>query len=115
MLAEDARERERFRGDDANLEIPSTQRGRGLEPDEAGADHHGALGALGGGDYGAAVGERAEGADVRAIGTGHVQANGLRAGREQQRVVVERPAAVHLALLALRLDTRGAVADDVDP
>src|SRR5689334_12027766 len=98
MLAEDALERERFRSDDVNLEIPSTQRGCGLEPDEAPADHHGALAALRGLDDRLAVGERAERVYVRAIGARHVQANGLRAGREQQRVVLERLAAVHLEL-----------------
>src|SRR5215831_4147301 len=112
MLAEDALERQRFRGDDVNLEIPSTQRGRGLEPDEAGADDHGALGVLRGGDDRAAVAERAERVYVRAIGAGHVQANGLRAGREQQRVILERLAAVHAELVVLRVDPRGAVADD---
>src|SRR5258705_10982166 len=65
MLSEDALERERFRGDDVNLEIPSTQRGRGLEPHEAAADHHGALGALRVVDDRAAVGERAERVYVR--------------------------------------------------
>src|SRR6266436_7586445 len=110
MLAEDALERERFRGDDVNLEIPSTQRGRGLEPHEAAADHHGALGALRVVDDRAAVGERAERVYVRAIGAGDVQANGVRAGREQQRVVLERLAAVDLELLVLRVDPRGAAA-----
>ena len=114
MLAEDTLEWERFRGDDVNLEISSPERGRGLEPDEAAADHHGALGALRGVDDRAAVGERAERVYVRAIGARHVQADGLRAGREQQRVVLERLAAVHLELLVLRVDPRGAAADDVD-
>src|SRR5260221_703438 len=73
-----------------------------------------APGALRGVDDRAAVGERAEGVYVRAIGARHVQADGLRAGREQQRVVLERLAAVHLELLVLRVDSRGAAADDVD-
>src|SRR5262245_16789232 len=114
MLAEDTLEWERFWRDDMNLEIPSSQRGRGLEPDEAGADHHGTLGALRGVDDRAAVGERAEGMYVRAIGARHIQADGLGAGREQQHVVLERLAAVRLELLALRVDPRGAAADDVD-
>src|SRR5215831_4407357 len=101
MLTEDPPERERFRGDDVNLEIPSTQRGRGFEADEAAADHHGALGALRGLDDTPAVGERAKRVYVRAIGARHVQANGLRAGREEQRVVLERRAAVHHELLVL--------------
>src|SRR5262245_65473374 len=114
MLTEDTLERESFRGDDVYLEVPSTQRGRGLEPDEAAADHHGALRALRGVDDRAAVGERAERVYVCAIGAGHVEANGLRAGREQQRVVLERVAAVHVELLVLRVDARGAAADHVD-
>src|SRR5215831_14918515 len=112
MLTEDPPERERFRGDDVNLEVPSTQRGRGFEPDEAAADHHGALGALRGVDDRAAVGERAERVYVRAIGAGHVQTNGLRAGREQERVVLERLAAVHRELLLLRIDPGGMAAHD---
>src|SRR5215470_6012870 len=111
MLAKDALERETFRGDDVNLEITSTQRGRGLETDEAAADHHGALSARRGVDDCAAVGERAEGVYMCAIGARHIQADGLSAGREQQRVVLERRAAVHLELLVLRVDPRGAAAD----
>src|SRR5262245_20684342 len=114
MLSEDALEWEQFRGDDVNLEIPSTKRGRGLEPDEAAADHHGALSALRGCDDRAAVGEVAESVYVRAIGARHIQSDGLGAGREQQRVVVERLAAVRLELLVRRVDPRGAAADDVD-
>src|SRR5262245_41531719 len=114
MLTEDTLERESFRGDDVYLEVPSTQRGRGLEPDEAAADHHGALRALRGVDDRAAVGERSGRRYVCTIGDRLVQTNGLRAGREQQRVVLERLAAVHLELSVLRVDPRGTAADDVD-
>src|SRR5262249_55196753 len=103
MPAENALERERFWGDDVNLQFPSAQRGRGLEPDEAGADHHDALGALRGGNDRAAVGERTKRVNVLEVGAWDVQANGLGAGREQQRVVLERLAAVHLELPVLRV------------
>jgi hypothetical protein len=109
---EEALQRKRFRGDDVNLEIPGAQRGGGFEADEAATDHHGALGALRGVDDRAAVGERTERVYVRAIG--HVQANGLRTGCEQQRVVLERLAALYLELLVPRVDPRGATTDDVD-
>src|SRR5215468_2827951 len=114
MPAENALERERFRGDDVNLQSPSAQRGRGLEPDEAGADHHRALGALSGGNDRAAVGKRTKRVNVLAVCARDVQANGLGAGREQQRVVLERLATVHLESPVLRVDPSGAAADDVD-
>src|SRR5215470_7882162 len=114
MLAKNAPKRQRFWSDDVNLELPSTQGGGGLKSDEAGADHHGALGALRCGNDGAAIGEGAERMNVRAAGPRDVQANGLRTGGEQQRIVLERLAVLHRERLVLRVDPRGAAADDFD-
>ena len=73
--------------DDVNLDISRAQRRRGLEPDKARADHDRAPRAIGRGNDGAAIGERAQHVDMRLVRARYRQAHRLRAGRQQQAVV----------------------------
>ncbi len=84
---EHALHRPLLQADDMNLDIPGAQRRRGLEPDEARADHDRAARAVGRGDDRAAVGQRAQHMDMRLVGARDRQAHRLRAGRQQQAVV----------------------------
>src|SRR5690606_27405845 len=66
IVAEHAAERYVLGRDDVDFEAAVAQRGGDLETDEAGAGDRGTARALGGRDYGAAVGERAQVEDARA-------------------------------------------------
>src|SRR3546814_19544422 len=81
-----------------DLELPRAERCRDFESYEACADDDGALRRLRLPDYGAAVGERAQGADVRQIASGQVEAHWLGAGRAAQSLV-------GMAAAVLRPDT----------
>ena len=87
---EHALHRPLLRRDDMHLDLARPQRGRDLEPDEARADHDGAARAARAGDDGAAVGERAQGMDMRLVGARDRQPHRLGAGRQQQPVVGQR-------------------------
>ena len=70
-----------------HLELARAQRGRDFEADEARADHHRALGAIGGLDDRAAVGKRAQRVHMRQVRTRNGKPHRLCAGRKQQAVV----------------------------
>jgi hypothetical protein len=73
-----------------DVESARAQRRSDLESDEARADDERALRAGRLGDDRAAVGERAQIESLVARRAGDVESNRLGAGREQQRVVVDR-------------------------
>ena len=88
LRAQHALHRPLLRRDDMDLDLARAQRRRDLEADEARADHHDARArAFGACDDRAAVGQRAQGVDVRLVGAGNRQPHRLGAGRQQQPIV----------------------------
>ena len=76
-----------LQADDVDLDISGAQRRRGLEPDKARADHDRAPRAIGQGNDGAGIGQRAQHVNMRLVRARYRQAHRLRAGRQQQAVV----------------------------
>ena len=87
LRPEHALHRPLLQANDVNLDISRAQRCRGLEPDKARADHDRAPRAIGQGNDGAGIGQRAQHVDMRLVRARYRQAHRLRAGRQQQAVV----------------------------
>src|SRR5262249_22193045 len=73
-----------------NFDLPRSQRGSDLEPDETCPEHHRAPRRFRFGDDRTRIGQRTQYVHVRLIGAGDIEADGLGAGREQQ--LIERHA-----------------------
>src|SRR5262245_24465152 len=69
LRTQDALHRALLGGDDMDLDLAGAQRGSDFEPDEARAQHDRAASCLGALDDGAAIGKRAQRADMRQVGT----------------------------------------------
>ena len=93
LRPEHALHRPLLQPDDVDLDISGAQRRCGFEPDKARADHDRAPRAVGQGNDGAGIGQRAQHVNMGLVGARYRQAHRLRAGRQQQAVVGDGVAA----------------------
>ncbi len=93
-VSHDRRQRRRLRRDHMDVEAPLLQGAGDFQPDEARADHHHALGRLGGGDDRVGVFQRAQDVHVWPIQAGDRRPLRFGAGGEDQGVIGQRVAAL---------------------
>ena len=99
---------DRLGADHVDFDIPGAKRGRNLETDKAGTDHHGTPRSKRLGDKSPAVRERAEIMHVREIPARDLEPHRLGAGGEEERAVRLPAAAYQLYVPALYIDRRHA-------